>query len=484
MTLWELLFGERPFAGKSMAELAASVIQGRLRAPNDRRRAPTWLRRVCERGLARTPAERWPSMQVLLAELERGQARARMRGGAAAIFGLAVVGALAFGYRQHAEQQAVLACEAEGASIDEVWNDDVRERVRAGLRATKLDYAETTVEKLMPYLDAHADAWREQRTIACRHATVEHSWNADTLDRATWCLDDRRIELASLIDQLEHADAVVLQKAVSAAAGLGRISPCTDRDALLRTPSPPLGESRAQVVEVRTEVARAESMFAAGKYSEGLAVVVPARERAAALDWPPLSAEAQLVEAMLLERAGEVKPAEERGIAAYMQAAKAGAWDTAADAALRVAYNAGVQQARSNDGRIWAGHAEVAMEFAGDTLGVREAQRLTVLGTISELAGELDEARTLHGRALTLVEEALGPQHPDVASIHDNLGNVEHAAGNFDAAKQHYEHGLSLREQTLGSTHPDVARSFIGLGALAVATKDFRRPSNISSAHG
>jgi tetratricopeptide (TPR) repeat protein/predicted Ser/Thr protein kinase len=478
VTLWELMFGERPFTGDSLAQLAAAVIEGRLRAPTGRRRVPAWLRRTCERGLARSPAERWPSMQVLLAELERGHTRARVRGGAVLLSGVVLVGLLALGYQRRVEEQAVLACERDGASIDEVWNDDVRARVRAGLLATQAGYAgagyaDTTVEKLLPYIDAQAESWRRHRTAACRSATLEQTWDADTLDRATWCLDERRLELASLLDEFERADAMVLQKAVSAAAGLAQISPCTDVDTLSRLPPPPSAESRAQVIEVRAELAHASTLLAAGKYRDALAAVTPARARAEALDWPPLSAEALRVEALSLEKLGEFEQAEQRGVAAYMAAAKAGAWGIAADAATRLAYDVGVRQAREREGRIWAEHAEVAIGFAGDGLGIREASRLTTLGVISEIEAEFDEARALHERALALLEQALGPEHPDLAPIFNNLGNVGYAIHDFELGKLQFERSLALRERTLGPEHPDVASSLNNLGSLSAVQKDF-----------
>src|SRR5262249_12926978 len=69
VTLWEALFGERPFAGETVFELAAAVMAGELRAPPRGAKVPQWLRRVCSRGLAGRADDRWPSMQALLAEL-------------------------------------------------------------------------------------------------------------------------------------------------------------------------------------------------------------------------------------------------------------------------------------------------------------------------------------------------------------------------------------------------------------------------------
>jgi tetratricopeptide (TPR) repeat protein len=367
----------------------------------------------------------------------------------------------------------VLACEAEGASIDEIWNDEARERVRSGLLATKAGYAGTTVEKLLPYLDAQADSWREHEITACRNARVEQTWDADTFDRASWCLDERRGELASLIGEFERADTGVLQKAISAAAGLTPISPCLDVDTLMRLPAPPQGEARQAVTEVRDELVAARMLQASGKYREGLVVVVAARERAQALDWPPLSAAALQVEARLLEESGEFEAAESTGVAAYMEAASAGAWDVAADAATRLAWDIGIRQARDREGRIWTDHAKVAIDYAGDVLGVREANRLTTLGIILELAAKYDDAKVLHEQALSLLERALGPEHPDLAPCFNNLANVLYAKQDFEGAKQQYGRALALRERALGPEHPDVGKSVNNLANVHATNQEF-----------
>jgi tetratricopeptide (TPR) repeat protein len=174
-----------------------------------------------------------------------------------------------------------------------------------------------------------------------------------------------------------------------------------------------------------------------------------------------------------LEELGEFEQAEARGVAAYMAAAKAGAWGVAADAATRLAYDVGVRQAREQEGRIWAEHAAVAIDFAGDVLGIREANRLATLGIIAELEAKFDEARALHERTLALLEQALGPEHPDLGAVFNNLGNVAYSVHDFEVCKLQFERGLALREQTLGPEHPDVGASLNNLGGLSAMQEDF-----------
>ena len=65
VALFEALHGHKPFRGRSMAELAAAIESGSLRS-DEGPRVPTAIDDVLERGLAATPADRWPTMNALI----------------------------------------------------------------------------------------------------------------------------------------------------------------------------------------------------------------------------------------------------------------------------------------------------------------------------------------------------------------------------------------------------------------------------------
>ena len=98
VALHEALYGRRPFTGDTIDALTHDVVSRDLpRAPPDAA-APAWLYAVVRRGLARDPADRFPDMHALLAELardpdaERARRRQRRRQLAAAVvFTLLVV---------------------------------------------------------------------------------------------------------------------------------------------------------------------------------------------------------------------------------------------------------------------------------------------------------------------------------------------------------------------------------------------------------
>jgi hypothetical protein len=78
VALYEGLYGQRPFAGDSLAGLSAAIARGDIRrGPSPAKNVPGWLRRVVETGLAATPSSRPPSMRALLHAIDAAAVRAR-----------------------------------------------------------------------------------------------------------------------------------------------------------------------------------------------------------------------------------------------------------------------------------------------------------------------------------------------------------------------------------------------------------------------
>ncbi len=220
---WELLYGERPFVGATKKALKDKIVMGQRSAPPRGLRVPNWLRRVVERGLSTDPSMRWPTMAELLTVLERDRTRARVRIISMVFAGSIVLTAGAEGYRrwdivqeeeirQRDIAQREAACEASGASVDGMWNGMAHKRVRDAFMATRVSYAATTADNVMPWLDEKAAAWKRARTDVCLNADVRHVWNQPIMDRALWCLEDRQMEMESLVSEFGRANATTLQK--------------------------------------------------------------------------------------------------------------------------------------------------------------------------------------------------------------------------------------------------------------------------------
>src|SRR5262249_55918277 len=93
VVLFEALHGRRPFAGATSAEVRENVLGGRV-IEGSVDGVPRRVRLALRRALAPDPADRFPSMDALIATLERG--RLRPAGLAAAVALAGAVAALAF----------------------------------------------------------------------------------------------------------------------------------------------------------------------------------------------------------------------------------------------------------------------------------------------------------------------------------------------------------------------------------------------------
>jgi len=72
----------------------------------------------------------------------------------------------------------------------------------------------------------------------------------------------------------------------------------------------------------------------------------------------------------------------------------------------------------------------------------------------------------LYKRSLDIFERVLGKEHPNIATILNNLGLLYHLIGDYTQAKPLYERSLVIREKVLGEDHPDVATSLNNLAEL------------------
>jgi Protein kinase domain len=75
VTLYEIFYGQLPYAVTSVAELSAAILEGQIRPPPSGTDVPPAIAHAIMRGLSRRAADRYESMTALIGELERGAAR-------------------------------------------------------------------------------------------------------------------------------------------------------------------------------------------------------------------------------------------------------------------------------------------------------------------------------------------------------------------------------------------------------------------------
>ncbi len=95
------------------------------------------------------------------------------------------------------------------------------------------------------------------------------------------------------------------------------------------------------------------------------------------------------------------------------------------------------------------------------------------LGIMQIATGRHSDAEVSFKRALTIQEQVLGPSHPMVAEVLQNLAAVLKAQCRYDDAANLAQRSLSIREKVLGRDHPDVASLLNNLANIYVLQKKF-----------
>jgi eukaryotic-like serine/threonine-protein kinase len=472
VTVWEALFGQRPFTGDTPPALFTAVALGDEPSIRGRGAAPAWLRRAIQRAIARAPESRWASMDELVGVLERGLARGGRRRGILLAGSVGVLVAGVLGMREVGERRRVASCEDEGAAIEATWNDDARAAVRQGLAASGVAGDAAIAEHTTSWLDTRARAWEIARTEACVDAEIHGRVAAEVHERALWCFDERRMQLEGVVVALARADAELGLWAVPIAAGLPGVEACRDVDALARSPVP-AADQRDDVELVRGELSRAWLARVSGRTADANVILAGALARAHALEWTPLVAAVEVQRGDVLMTMGDVDDAERTLEDAYFAAIDAGAYAEAESAAAMLVWIVGEGQGRQGEGLRWARHAEAALALSGSHDALRVATLATNLGYVHDAAGNLAEAKALQEKALALRESVLGEDHPLIAKSLQSLANVHFSLGELEQAKSLQERALAVREATVGTEHPEYAYTLGNLANTMFALGDF-----------
>jgi tetratricopeptide (TPR) repeat protein len=105
------------------------------------------------------------------------------------------------------------------------------------------------------------------------------------------------------------------------------------------------------------------------------------------------------------------------------------------------------------------------------TLG-QSAEFLQAYDRYSEMIaeGRYQEAIPVAAGIIELGESELGPSHPNLAAMLNNLAGLHDALGHATEAEPLYQRALAIQENALGLEHPDVATNLENYAALFRAT--------------
>jgi tetratricopeptide (TPR) repeat protein/predicted Ser/Thr protein kinase len=458
--LYEALCGESAFKGDSPRELLSAIKAGRLSEPRKSSQVPAWLRHALVRGLNANPDQRYPSMDALLATLERDPTRRRWRIAGVAAVAL-LIGATAWSSYGLARQRSQV-CRGAEAKLAGVWDDNQKRLLSAAFLTTKKPYATDALRSVNRILDDYAQRWVTMQTQACE-ATRRGEQSQEMLDLRMACLSHRWEELRSLTRLFAKVDESLLPKSVNAAQGLSDIDDCAKVEVLMAPVKPPADlETRAKVESVRGSLDSIKVLIDSGKYKDALPLATAAVGAADALHYRPVQAEALFYLGLSQTLNGNYKGAEKTLTNAVLAAESAGHDEIAAHAWDKLV-TVGSTEAKYEQAELWGKHAMASVDRMGGD-DKRLASVLNNLAVVAKDQGKYDEAFDFLRRALAIAEKL--NNEAQLSIILNNLGVVLRRQGKYEEALSYYQRALALKEQRLGAAHPDVASTLINIGTL------------------
>lgn len=498
VTAWEVLHGERPFAGETLDALLLAVDRGAIEKPKNEE-VPSWINGALRRGLRARSRKRHGSMEGLLAALEPTSRRRRWWWlGGAGVMSVAVVGALNFS----AEPSYPLDCDRLAQErFAAHWGHDRRQRVHVALLETGTAYSERAPAVLDAEIEAYQRAWSDGFVAACQ--TMGPAEVGGEEAGALSCHRQRLDELDQVLDRLEVADVSLVERVSSTVRALPSPRTCgVDRAA---------DDERAKAQELSGQLATARTAFVVREYDEALELAEMVAAEAAATNETAVHGDALALIGEVYFIRDDVRM-QEVVEAAYMIAAGGGAELHAAQRARRLSIfhgRGGATDVAQRWHRQQATHLlRAGVDPDGDPDFLHDRCRLldqqgqhelavnacmrsidafssvpgateiamwgprAMLATQYVATGRSDDARRLDEQLLIEAETMLGPQHPRVGGMHLNLGSRAYERNQNDLAIQHAMKARAVFEAAYGPDYRWVVSSFLNEGLYLRAKQD------------
>ncbi len=463
VALWEALYGERPFAGKTLRELTATITSGQLRAPPSTARAPRWIQPVLRRGLAVEPDQRWPSMHDLLRALDRDPATVARRWGAAALL---LTGGLALGSFGLAGRAAPPdPCLEVADEIDTVWSEQRATRLQTAFDATALPFAEAMGARVRARVTAYAETWREAQAAACRRADDPLYAERNT------CLARRRVQLDQTLELLAGVDEdalTIVEHADDIVARLPDVALCDNLE-LLRGGGvvPASVEEHERVEQARPHLLRADFFLKAYLPDQAAAEIAAVEQLE--LAYGPVVADLMYLKANLAFRTGEFDEAAEALDRTAAKALEVGHDTLLVDAWLLQAERITRAGTRPRDAHRWLNMAEGALARFGLLEDDRMIRVLDLRGVAYQNDTELDHALEWLERARELAEERWARDDPRLGWIVLGIAHARAQRGDkVESVEAVYREAQSLFTSAFGTQHPSLSDVHHGLAILLI----------------
>ncbi len=463
VALYEALTGARPFEGKTLEALRASVLEGQTEPARALRDVPRSVRRAIERMLRTTPQERFATMDDVVVEIERPTRRGPtlwVLAGAVCVAGLALVAG-------RATSTPPTPCAGVGDKGAAAWDSATRDRVQGAFLATGAPFAGDTFRTVDTTLTAYLKGWSTQRVGACEAARVRAEQSDELFDLRMRCLDGKLTEATALVAALAASDRDAVGSAAQAVSALSPLAACEDADTLRAHVKPPAADLRGPVDTQLRDLAAARTSAELGRYEDSRTKVEGVVTAARALSYAPLTGQALLLRGQVLEHLSRYKESAEslRDAAWTSMAAKDDDTTFASSAALVVLVK--YRLALPDEGQHWDRTAGALLDARGRR-PMDEALLEQSRGAVDRAQGRYEDAIAHAERALLLERRALGDGHLDVATTLTSLGYSLSRLGRYEQARAALLEAIGTRQRLLGREHPLVAQAESHLGMILV----------------
>jgi serine/threonine protein kinase/tetratricopeptide (TPR) repeat protein len=490
VALYEGLYGQRPFEGNNVMAIMANVVSGTVREPPEKSRVPSWIRKIVLRALATKPDDRFPAMTDLLGELAKDPVARRRRWLGTAASLVLVAGLAAGAVKIAAGQRALCAGGKDRAAA--AWGPKQREAVERAFKATGNTQAAAVFTAVATTIDQYIARWTGMYAETCEATHVRGEQSNEVLDLRMGCLGERLSSVKALTDVFVTADSAVIDTAGVAASALPAIDRCGDvamLRAVLRPPDDPI--KRAQGERLRDEIAKIRALATVGQCEQASKMGRGVLERAVALDYAPVKAEASLAVGRLGETCLPVQQAVEHLEEAVL-AAETSRHDEVSIVASVMIAGIGVAKGGldSRTGWTWIKHGEAILKrFPGHPL----LEAWTSVSRADVLAREnrYEESLAANRRALAMEEPVLGPNSHDVAIANMNIAVDLHELGREAEAEPFIHQAVEAEEKAVGPQNGWVAAALLdeceiltGLGKFEAAEKAIQRAIAIWTSSG
>lgn len=461
--MYEALYGEVPFKGDSPATIASEALNHNVRPAPEGSDVPQWLRDVLVKGMSPRRRDRFPSMEVLLRQLEHdpvGRRRRWVVGVAALTTVAATAGGIAFLLDRESTR-----CDADATLLEGSWDSNTRAGLEEAFLATRAPHAADSWEQVQTSMDDWAAQWLEYHSLACK---VRQADGDDVLlERRNACLQGVLQPFTAFASDITENGATtqIVDGAQRVVTGLWRPADCRSLDMLdYAMPSDALPKAAVDEAWLR---------LLSGDFD---------------------GAEALAVETGARMTEGETNPAVRAKLIAGLAAARSGAPEapTLLHDAAAAAAAAGL---RIPQAEAWIAlsrfeplpsrpnalaHAETLVDaIKVDRL---QAQLLVARGEYQRLMGHDRDALASYHRALALLQDDDTRTTIARSDILLELGELANNREEWTTASQYLAEVSTIRERVFGPAHPELVqplralgRAQAGLGQPEDATMTFDR---------